>query len=242
MPPGASEWTGYYEFASPRQEKLRYLNLLLGGEFVSIRNGAMYVRPVLGAPRPLIPVGANLFRTEQSEEATAIFTTDGKGKIVMVASMPPDSPTPDYFVKANPIWPMTRLVLVLGALAAMLSSIVFAFIWIPRRILGANVEHLAIRILPLLATVSLIAAFAMALTSEPVYLAREGVASLTYYVGTLAFAIFSVIGLALVLMSSQSPIHRGVRIHSFLVAMACVGLTSYLAYWGQLGVKFWQPW
>jgi hypothetical protein len=46
----------------------------------------------------------------------------------------------------------------------------------------------------------------------------------------------------LVLMSSESPIHRGVRIHSFLVAMACVGLTSYLAYWGQLGIRFWQAW
>jgi hypothetical protein len=68
------------------------------------------------------------------------------------------------------------------------------------------------------------------------------VASLAYFVGTIAFAMFSLIGLALVLMSSQSPIHRGVRIHSFLVAMACVGLTSYLAYWGQVGVRLWQPW
>jgi CubicO group peptidase (beta-lactamase class C family) len=242
MPPGASEWTGYYAPASPRQEKLRYLELLLGGEFVSIKNGAMYVRPLLGSPRALIPVGANQFRTKESEAATAIFTTDGRGNAVMVASMPPDRPIPDYFVKTNPVWPMIRLVLMLGALAAMLSSIVFAFIWIPRRILGGNVEHLSIRILPLLATVSLIAAFAMALSSEPVYLARVGVASLSYYIGTVAFAIFSIIGLALVLMSSQSPIHRGVRIHSFLVAMACVGLTSYLAYWGQLGIRFWQPW
>jgi CubicO group peptidase (beta-lactamase class C family) len=242
MPPGASEWTGYYAPASPRQEKLRYLELLLGGEFVSIKNGAMYVRPLLGSPRALIPVGANQFRTKESEAATAIFTTDGRGNAVMVASMPPDRPIPDYFVKTNPVWPTIRLVLMLGALAAMLSSIVFAFIWIPRRILGGNVEHLSIRILPLLATVSLIAAFAMALSSEPVYLARVGVASLSYYIGTVAFAIFSIIGLALVLMSSQSPIHRGVRIHSFLVAMACVGLTSYLAYWGQLGIRFWQPW
>ena len=160
----------------------------------------------------------------------------------MVASMPPDIPIPDYFVKTNPLWPMMRLVLVLMALAAMVSSIVFAFIWIPRAILGRNVEHLAIRILPLLATVSLIAAFAMALSSEPVYLARVGVASLAYFVGTIAFAIFSIVGFALVLMSSESPIHRGVRIHSFLVAMACVGLTSYLAYWGQLGIRFWQAW
>jgi CubicO group peptidase (beta-lactamase class C family) len=242
MPPGASEWIGYYAPASPRQEKLRYLELLLGGEFVSIKNGAMFVRPFLGSPRALIPVGANQFRTQESKEATAIFTADGDGNVVMVASMPPDRPIPDYFVKTNPVWPMTRLVLILAALAAMLSSIVFAFIWIPRRIIGGNVEHLAIRILPLLATVSLIAAFAMALSSEPVYLARVGVASLAYFIGTIAFAIFSLIGLALVVTSSQSPIHRGVRIHSFLVAMACVGLTSYLAYWGQLGIRFWQPW
>ena len=242
MPPGASEWIGYYAPASPRQEKLRYLNLLLGGEFVSIRNGTMYTRSVFSAPRKLIPVGANQFRTEKSEYATTIFTTDGNGSVVMVASMPPDIPIPDYFVKANPIWPMLRLVLVLMALAAMVSSIVFAFIWIPRAILGRNVEHLAIRILPLLATVSLIAAFVMALSSEPVYLARVGVASLAYFVGTIAFAIFSIVGFALVLMSSESPIHRGVRIHSFLVAMACVGLTSYLAYWGQLGIRFWQAW
>jgi CubicO group peptidase (beta-lactamase class C family) len=242
LPPGASEWTGYYEFASPRQEKLRYLDLLFGGAFVSIKNGAIRVRSVFGAPRPLIPVGANLFRTEKSEEATAIFTTDSNGKVVMAMTMPPEIPVPFYFVKTNPVWPMTRLMLVLGAAVAMFSSIVFAFIWIPRMILGGDVEHLAIRILPLLATVSLIAAFAMALTSEPVYLARIGAASLTYFVGTIAFAIFSLIGLALVLRSSPSPIHHGVRIHSFLVAMACVGLTSYLSYWGQIGVKFWQPW
>jgi hypothetical protein len=159
----------------------------------------------------------------------------------MVASMPPEISIPDYFVKTDPIWPMTRLVLVLGALIVMLSSIVFAFIWIPRRILGAKVEHLAIRILPLLATVSLIAAFAMALSSEPVYLARVGVASLAYFIGTIAFAIFALVGLALMLVT-PSPIHRGVRIHSFLVAIACAGLTSYLAYWGQLGIRFWQPW
>ena len=242
LPPGASEWTGYYQFASSRQEKLRFGDLLLGGQFVSIKDGAMQVRPVLGPQRSLIPVGINQFRTEHSEEATTIFTTDGKDNVVMVMSLPPDLPIPAYFVKTDPTWPMIRLVLVLGAILAMLSSIVFAFIWIPRRIFGANVEHLAIRILPLLATVSLIAAFVMALSSEPVYLARVGIASLAYFVGTIAFGIFSLIGLALVLMSSRSPIHRGVRIHSFLVALACVGLTSYLAYWGQLGVRLWQPW
>jgi len=242
LPTGASEWTGYYQFAAPREQKLRCLDLLLGGEFVSVKGDTMRARPVLGSARPLIPVGDNQFRTEQSEAATTIFTTDGKDNPVMVLTAPPDIPIPEYYVKTNPIWPMIRLVLVFGAIVLMLSSILFAFIWIPRKMLGAKIEHLAIRILPLLATLSLIAAFAMALTSAPVYLAREGAASLTYFIGTIAFAIFSLIGLALVLGSWQAQIHRGVRIHSFLVALACVGLTSYLAYWGQLGVRLWQPW
>jgi CubicO group peptidase (beta-lactamase class C family) len=242
MPPGASEWTGYYEFASPRQEKLRYADLLLGGRFVSIKSGAMQVRPILGPPCALIPVGGNQYRSRKSEAATAIFTTDGKDNVVMVMAMAPEIPVPEYFVKKSPVWPMTRLALVLTAVVLMLSSIVFALIWIPRRILGRGVEHLAIRILPLLATVSLIAGFAMALTSSPIYLAREGEASLTYFIGTIAFAIFSVVGLALALGSWRWQVHRGVRIHSFLVAMACVGITSYLTYWGQVGVRLWRPW
>src|SRR5580658_1193775 len=78
LPTGASEWTGYYQFAAPRQQKLSCFDLLLGGEFVSIKGDTMRARPVLGSARPLIPVGDNQFRTKQSEAATTIFTTDGK--------------------------------------------------------------------------------------------------------------------------------------------------------------------
>jgi hypothetical protein len=99
-----------------------------------------------------------------------------------------------------------------------------------------------VRILPLLATISLLAAFAMVLTSAPVYLARPGLASITYFLGTVAFAILSIASLALALISTRWPMSRGVQIHSLLVAMACVGLTSYLAYWHQLGIRLWQPW
>ena len=49
----------------------------------------------------------------------------------MVLTAPPDIPIPAYYVKTNPIWPMIRLVLVFGAIVLMLSSIIFAFIWIP---------------------------------------------------------------------------------------------------------------
>jgi hypothetical protein len=244
MGKGASEWAGYYEPRSPRQAILRYAEILTGGQFVAVDSRGIHVRPVLGAPRTLIPVGTNLFRTEKGAAAGTIFTTDGKDRIVMVSAVPPGIPIPVYFVKTDPIWPMTRLALVMGALFAMLTSVVFAIIWIPRKVFGRmkGAPHLAVRILPLLATISLVAAFAMVLTSEPVYLARPGFASISFFLGTIAFAILSIAGLALALASARWPMSRGVRIHSILVAVACVGLTSYLAYWHQIGLRVWLPW
>lgn len=244
MGKGSSEWAGYYEPRSPRQETLRYAEILTGGQFVNVDSQGVHVRPVFGAPRTLIPVGTNLFRTEKGAAAGTIFTTDGKDRVVMISAVPPGIPVPVYFVKTDPIWPMTRMALVIGALFVMLTSVVFAIIWIPRKVFGRmkGAPYLAVRILPLLATVSLLAAFAMVLTSSPVYLARPGFASITFFLGTIAFAILSVAGLALALISTRWPINHGVRIHSILVAMACVGLTSYLAYWHQIGLRIWLPW
>jgi hypothetical protein len=244
MPKGASEWAGYYEPRSPRQATLRYAEILTGGQFVMVDSRGVHVRPLFGTPRTLIPVGPNLFRIEKGAAAGTIFTTDGKDNVVMVSAVPPGMPVPIYFVKSNPIWPMTRLALVMGALFVMLTSVAFAIIWIPRKLFGRmkGAPYLAVRILPLLATISLLAAFAMVLTSEPIYLARAGFASITFFLGTIAFAILSIAGLMLAVISTQWPISRGVRIHSIMVAMACVGLTSYLAYWHQLGLRLWLPW
>ena len=244
MPHGASEWEGYYEPESPRQSILHYAEILTGGVFVSVDSDGVHVRPLFGKPHKLIPVGTNLFRTEKAAAAGTIFTADGKDNVVMVSTIPPDMPVPVYFVKTNPIWPMTRMILVIGALFVMLTSIVFAAIWIPRKISGRmkDAPYLAVRILPLLATLSLLAAFAMTLTAGPVYLARPGLASISFYLGTIAFSVLSIVGLALALISTRWPISRGVRIHSMMVSVACVGLTSYLAYWHQIGLRLWLPW
>jgi CubicO group peptidase (beta-lactamase class C family) len=244
MPHGASEWEGYYEPESPRQSILHYAEILTGGVFVSVDSDGVHVRPLFGKAHKLIPVGTNLFRTEKAAAAGTIFTADGKDNVVMVSTIPPDMPVPVYFVKINPIWPITRMILVIGALFVMLTSIVFAAIWVPRKIFGRMKEapHLAVRILPLVATLSLLAAFAMTLIAGPVYLARPGLASISFYLGTIAFAVLSIVGLALALISTRWPISRGVRIHSMMVSVACVGLTSYLAYWHQIGLRLWLPW
>jgi CubicO group peptidase (beta-lactamase class C family) len=244
LAPGASEWAGYYEPRAPRQAILGYLEILLGGQFVSVANGEIHVRPSLGASRTLIPVRTNQFRTEKGAAAGTIFTTDGKDNVVMIGAIPPNFAIPVYYVKTNPVWPMTRLVLILGASLTTLTSVVFAFIWIPRKVFGRmkGVPHLAVRILPLLATLSLPIAFAIALTSAPVYLARPGFLSISFFLGTIAFGILSVASLVVALMSTRWAINRGTRIHSILVAVACVGMTGYLAYWHQLGLRLWLPW
>ena len=64
------------------------------------------------------------------------------------------------FRRANPWWPITRLILLIASLLAMLTTILFALIWIPRKVFGRmkGVGHLSVRIAPLIAAIVFIAA------------------------------------------------------------------------------------
>jgi len=97
MPHGASVWEGYYEPESPRQAMLRYADILTGGEFVDVDSVAVHVRPLFGKPRTLIPVGTNLFRTENGAAAGTIFTTDENESVVMVLTCASEHPGANLF-------------------------------------------------------------------------------------------------------------------------------------------------
>ena len=73
-----------------RQAILGYLEILLGGQFVSVADGKIHARPSLGASHTLIPVRTNQLRTGNGAAAGTIFTTDaGKDNVVMIAAILP---------------------------------------------------------------------------------------------------------------------------------------------------------
>jgi len=94
--------------------------------------------------------------------------------------------------------------------------------------------------LPLLAVVSLIVAVVPFLEAmSTTNMGLRGPFSLTFCALTWLFAIFSIWGLVAGLRSYSLEMKPAVRLHSLLVALACCGVTAYLAYWHIIGLRLW---
>jgi hypothetical protein len=136
--------------------------------------------------------------------------------------------------------------LIILAILIIATSVLFAFIWIPRKLLRRmkGVGHLSVRMLPLLAGLAFVLFMFVLVTASaaPYELARPDLKTITIYAASIAFAILSVLATALAIRSFRFQMHRAVRIHSMLVSFACLGLTWYMAYWGLIGLRTWAPW
>ena len=243
MTPDIGEWTGFYEPAAPRNSRFQFTDLLQGGVWIYLRDGKLYRRPIIARRQELIPVGGHLFRTGKDPVPTAAFAVGDLAQRVMVSYFTPTLPIPIYFEKTSAVWPVARFVLILGAIPVMLSSIVFVFVWLPRKVFGRmkGVRHLSVRVLPLLAVLAIVGSLVPASTSSPIEMASPTAKPIAVMILSILFALFSVAGLVLAIRSFRWEMNRAARIHSLLVSIACFGWTWYLAYWGMIGVRLWQP-
>jgi len=234
--PQLLDFNGYFQPANPRNQLFAFLGPLLGVERVFLESGVLYRKRLLGGKKEaLIPVSPNQFRLEKEPEASMIFCDAGDGTRVLAGSGM-------YEERVDPTWPVMRLVLILGSLALMITSLLFALIWVPRKLFRRmqDVRHIYVRALPLLAVLSFVAM--VALFFRAVGGGNPGARNFTsegFCAATWVFAGLSVGSLLAALRSFSLEIHRGVRIHSLLVALACFGVTAYLAYWNIIGLRLW---
>ena len=237
--PGAmlEEMAGWYQAENPRSQLFGFIDQIQGVERVYWDNGVLREKQLIGGKaEALVPVGGDQFRLEKEPVATHIFFTGDGGARVLGES------DGLYAVRVSPAIPILRLVLIVGALLLMISALGFALIWVPRKLLGRmkEVKNLRVRVLPLLAVLSFIAVIAtgMALFGE-VNPGAPNVASVTLWIASWLFALFSIWALGAALVSRSGEIKRGVWIHSLLVAVSCCGIAAYLAWWHIIGLRAW---
>ena len=228
-------FTGYYQNAASRSSWAAFLDQLLGGQRVFVERGVLYQKGWIAKKEALIPVSANEFRLEREPEASRIFCRGEDDTPVLAGGA-------SYYERVNPWCPAIRLALIITGLALMLTSPLFALIWIPRKVFGhmMDVRHFSVRAVPLLAVLSFAVAvftfFQLIQMGDP---GARNLRTITFCVSTWAFALLSVAGLLLALRSFALHVHRGVRIHSLLVAIACCGIAAHLAYHHMIGVRLW---
>jgi hypothetical protein len=231
------QFTGYYQAENPRNQILGFLGQFFGVDHVYLDHGVLHEKGLVGGkPDDLVPVSNNQFRLKKEPVASRIFFRADDGARLLGES------NGLYAERLSPAWPVLRWVLLFSALLLMASSPLFALIWIPRKLLRRmkEVKHLGVRILPLLAVVSLIVAVvAFIKAMSATNLGLRSPSSLTFCALTWLFAIFSIWGLVAGLRSYSLEMKPVVRLHSLLVALACCGVTAYLAYWHIIGLRLW---
>jgi CubicO group peptidase (beta-lactamase class C family) len=227
---------GLYELASPRSQWAEFIaeTLVLGWTYID--NGRLYRKALIpgGPPEALVYLGDGQIRTDKEAAASGVYCSDQDGSKYGCGAL-------SCFRLVSPAWPIARLVLIAASILVMASSILFALVWMPRKLIGRmrGVGNLSVRVVPMLAVLSVIAMFWTARGQPPMVLGQIDAVTVAILVMSILFPVLSLFSLLVALRSFKFEMNRAVRIHSLVVAVACCGITWFFGYWGLIGVRIW---
>jgi CubicO group peptidase (beta-lactamase class C family) len=233
------KFAGYYAPRAPRSQLFAFMDELTGGVCIRVSNGQLTHSTLFGKPEVMVPVGKNSFRGEKDPEATSIFVMDKTGRMVLSSSSIEGF---SYGERTSILWTYARLALLILCVLLMATSVLFALVWLSRKLFGGmkDVQHLAIRTLPLLATLSFFA-LAFCFTKLSWDTGKFTLWNAGFFVLSLLFPLLSLLGLLLAIRVPKNEINRATRIHSLLVALACCVVTVFVASWHFIGLRIWTP-
>jgi len=232
------EAAGYYQLITPRQQIEHVVGRFFSIQMVTLEEGKLYLQPLMGGRRrEWIPVSANSFRFKDQPEPSMFNLPDENGALIgQWGGL-------GNYRKVPGLWIAFQLAATLMSIILMVTSLVFAFLWVPLKILGKMPEatYLRLRAFPLLAVLSLIAGlmpFAISSNLTADFGAMSGMSILVFF-GTLLFAVFTLLSLHAAFRSFSIKMNGAIRIHSVLVTLACATVLLYLWSCGMIGIRTW---
>jgi CubicO group peptidase (beta-lactamase class C family) len=241
----AASLTGYYQSITPMTQLMhtlifRFVNV----RKVTMKDGALYSGNFLsGKQRELTPLSENDYHRKGSNESLT-FIEDGDDKVICYGGLRGN------FKKASPLWIFFRLGTFILSLVLMVSSLVFAVIWVPRTLWGnmKGVKYLKARLFPLLAVAFFFATYVslligvMSIEVDKAMMAKLGsltIYSFAIFISSICFATFSFLGLFFSLRPFFVETSKAVHIHSLLVSVVNVIVTFYLWHEKVIGIRTW---
>ncbi|HXJ07334.1 MAG TPA: serine hydrolase domain-containing protein [Candidatus Acidoferrum sp.] len=233
-------FAGYYAPRAPRSQLLSFIDDLSGGLRIRVINGALTRSSLFGKQENLVPVGKNLFRGEKEPEATTIFFSNGTGNMGLSSQGMEGF---SYGERTNIAWTYARIALLLLCLVLMVTSLLFAAVWILRNLFGGlkGVQHLAVRAIPLVATLSFVVLVFCFTRLGGADSGKLTVWTFGIFALSILFPLLSLYGLLLAVRTPTNEIHAGTRLHSLLVSLACCVVTIFIASWHLIGLRLWAP-
>jgi CubicO group peptidase (beta-lactamase class C family) len=234
------KFAGYYAPRAPRSQFLSFTEDLTGGLRIRVINGQLTRSTLFGKPEALLPVGKNFFREEKEPEATSVFVTDSAGNLALSGQGLEGF---SYGERTSIAWTYARIALLVLCVVLMATSLLFAILWILRKVFGGmkDVQHLAVRALPLLATLAFCGLVFCFTKLGGADTGKFTLWTAGIFVLSVLFPLLSLYALFLAVRVPKTEIHNATRLHSLLVALACCVLTVFVASWHLVALRLWTP-
>ena len=243
LPVNAGEYAGWYEPDSPRTAMTAFIEHLAGLSRVRMENGKLLITNLGGKDETFIPVEGIQFRYVPKKDAPepvatlALLQPKPEGRFIQAGA--------GTTMKQIGTWQaLSEIVLAVFVVLALISILVYAPFWI----LGGLMTELrrpaerSMRIWPLVAVLSLIAAVVTVMFSAADFIGRMGnitAWSVSFFLATILFAVATVASVMALWRAPEPGVRLGVRRYSALVTAALLIATLYLAYWGIIGLRTW---
>ncbi|SMB98406.1 beta-lactamase [Hymenobacter roseosalivarius DSM 11622] len=228
-------YLGHYQDAAPRNALLGFSSHLLGGISLERRGQLLTLQPLIGDPDTLLATGPLTFRPSGQLRPSVALTRDHDGEPVLISPQ-------GYSLKAGIWWWLPPTLFWVSILLATTSSVA-GLVWLiyaVRRQLPR--PQLLPRLLPLLATVALVAlGFALGSLGGNVAAAgRVSVQSVLLFVAPLAFTVLTLWGLILTVRRFHLFRSRVVAWYLLLTYGALGLVATVLGSYGWLGLQLWS--
>jgi CubicO group peptidase (beta-lactamase class C family) len=252
LPPSVSvpaelqcHYGGHYQNISPRDQWLYAFDRLARIKKLTFTSDALSASTYGFGREKWLPVSPRLYRKENQSAATLALLPDEGGNVLVEC----DGITFKK-VSALRIWSQAAGIGLAGSL--VLSSVLFAPVWVARMILGKlrNAGPLSVRVMPLLGAAFLVVfdvALAIGLRGaitrneidDLTPLGTPSALAITIMLSSIAFALATVASLYVLYRERTAAMNRVVYWHSLAVTGGLLGVAIYYGYWGLIGVRTW---
>jgi len=244
LPINATEYAGWYEPDSPRLELTSFLERLLGMTYIRFEESRLLMSSLGEKNATFLPVTGAQFRyvpVKESPEPVAtveLLNPNVKGKFIQMGL---EMTT----MKRIPTWlAIAKIVLTGFVLLSIISILLYAPFWILGGIIKKwrRPRERSMRLLPLVAVLSLVSIVVICALSGNLFILRMGNLtgwSLSLFLATIIFAVASVASAVVLWRTPKQEVRRFIRVYSIGVSTALVIATGYLAYWGVIGLRIW---
>lgn len=229
---------GIYYPINPRQQIAFFIERIFNVQELWIKGDQLVRKPMLdGEPSHYFPVGEGRFKSVKTGRVALVATTDPLAGDVVHAGSTVLKPVTTLQVY------LQFLVLVLWGLL-IVSSVVFAPVWIVRRLRGKITPGVAIRVRlwPLLASLSVVAFVLLFMSGTDDPFGRLGgptLVSIGIMLSSILFAGFAFLGVVCAVATRHSPMNRAAWWYSATGSGLHLLVAVYLLMHGAIGLMTW---